>query len=877
MQRLDKSLQAGIDEALARAWSHHLACKRAIVVENRSIPTLTFAALWSIQGSLYEDFYGVKKARKRLEYLRGHSEAFVARVSELLENSNLDVTCTDSDALRRSIRRLQSVNDQENTLRDVIVQVHDRVLTPRAAAAILRRIGIKHATSTSVTTAVQRWVDDNHFISVKELKETRGRPPKISKNCEEQLVCLIIQSQRDGLMPSPLTVAGWADTFYRSEHLRDNATIVYRSWDDVKYISKQWAHRFVKRNSGKWNTVVPRSHDRCNYATLDALWNFYDGLGELLVNVQGATTNPHYDPQVKYSPKYLIKPGFLKYIWSCDETNMTVSLAGKKRKTPVFKVEPAGSSLSYNAGTHGYSCSAMGCRNAAGGTAPPMFVTKSKVSAPTQQLFREAIPGARWLQNAKGSFDAANFIEFLKHLREHATEDPNHPIILLYDGVRTHLTAEVLQTAKSLNILPSCLPPHTTHLLQGEDVHTFGILKRLFTAQKLQAQDKLTAVLRRLGCAHTRAPPQGWFWEILSQIWLEAFSEHNNLQGWRRQGVAPELNMRQFYDHRDWWKRMSSETQCPGELTADEALLVRNRLTLAGAAGLATQVDEVDPETSPIDGSYKNLDGTIQAIHRTKRARDFIMSGKLRELHADANQLEEFSSDVLHICATVDITAKRAHTGCKRRRENAIIAQHRSDLSHPDVLAALHDEQRRVEERRANKRARKTNQQMALERRDLAESIRSEYETNGNLAKKLTKVQMHHLLRGAGVQIEMQLSAGEHRELMRAHLPDLAQASDAAPDGRRARRIDRELSYSDSETETDEEDAESQSEDAPQEPAEENREVSPAPAADDFGLGCSRCRWNGGCNRCHAWYDAGRRRIAEREWSRGPAEPRVGE
>ena len=178
-----RSERMEIDEALARAWSHHLACKRAIVVENRSIPTLTFAVLWSIQGSFYEDFYGVKKARKRLEYLRGHSEAFVARVSELLENSNLDVTCTDSDALRRSIRRFQSVNDQENTLRDVIVQVHDRVLTPRAAAAILRRIGIKHATSTSVTTAVQRWVDDNHFISVKELvtndarmHHSRGRP-----------------------------------------------------------------------------------------------------------------------------------------------------------------------------------------------------------------------------------------------------------------------------------------------------------------------------------------------------------------------------------------------------------------------------------------------------------------------------------------------------------------------------------------------------------------------------------------------------------------------------------------------------------------------------------------------------------------------------
>ena len=62
------------------------------------------------------------------------------------------------------------------------------------------------------------------------------------------------------------------------------------------------------------------------------------------MKVQGATENSHYDPQVKYRPKYLMKPGFVKYIWSCDETNMTMSLAGKKRKTPVFKVEPLDSS-----------------------------------------------------------------------------------------------------------------------------------------------------------------------------------------------------------------------------------------------------------------------------------------------------------------------------------------------------------------------------------------------------------------------------------------------------------------------------------------------------------------------------------------------------
>lgn len=42
---------------------------------------------------------------------------------------------------------------------------------------------------------------------------------------------------------------------------------------------------------------------------------------------------------------------------------------------------------------------------------------------------------------------------------------------------------------------------------------------------------------------------------------------------------------------------------------------------------------------------------------------------------------------------------------------------------------------------------------------------------------------------------------------------------------------------------------------------------------DDFGMGCSRCRWSqNGCFTCKRWYDHGRRRIGEREWTRKPVD-----
>ncbi|RPA96297.1 hypothetical protein L873DRAFT_1925421 [Choiromyces venosus 120613-1] len=49
--------------------------------------------------------------------------------------------------------------------------------------------------------------------------------------------------------------------------------------------------------------------------------------------------------------------------------------------------------------------------------------------------------------------------------------------LLLFDGHSSHINAAFLEFCVSHNIIPYCLPPHTTHRLQPLDVSVFGPYK----------------------------------------------------------------------------------------------------------------------------------------------------------------------------------------------------------------------------------------------------------------------------------------------------------------------------------------------------------------------------------------------------------------
>lgn len=51
------------------------------------------------------------------------------------------------------------------------------------------------------------------------------------------------------------------------------------------------------------------------------------------------------------------------------------------------------------------------------------------------------------------------------------------PAILIFDGLKAHLTTEITAILNQNNISIICLPPHSSHILQVLDLSIFGPMK----------------------------------------------------------------------------------------------------------------------------------------------------------------------------------------------------------------------------------------------------------------------------------------------------------------------------------------------------------------------------------------------------------------
>jgi hypothetical protein len=57
---------------------------------------------------------------------------------------------------------------------------------------------------------------------------------------------------------------------------------------------------------------------------------------------------------------------------------------------------------------------------------------------------------------------------FIPQAKAHA--DPNKPVVLMFNGHRSHLTSGMLDAVVENQIILFCLPPHTTHHFQPCDM-----------------------------------------------------------------------------------------------------------------------------------------------------------------------------------------------------------------------------------------------------------------------------------------------------------------------------------------------------------------------------------------------------------------------
>jgi DDE superfamily endonuclease len=100
--------------------------------------------------------------------------------------------------------------------------------------------------------------------------------------------------------------------------------------------------------------------------------------------------------------------------------------------------------------------------------------------------------------------------------------------LLIIDGHGSHVCKEFVQYCEDHRIIPLCLPPHSTHILQPLDVSVFAPLAK---AYKKRVYD-----YNMYGAVNVNKTT---FLELLYEARLDAFNEHNIASGFRKTGLYP--------------------------------------------------------------------------------------------------------------------------------------------------------------------------------------------------------------------------------------------------------------------------------------------------------------------------------------------------
>ena len=102
----------------------------------------------------------------------------------------------------------------------------------------------------------------------------------------------------------------------------------------------------------------------------------------------------------------------------------------------------------------------------------------------------------RFWANAKGGVTGDLGIRYIKGCVQPCLPDlsPDNPAVLIMDGHGSHFTLELLLHCREVGLHIVLRPPHTTHILQGEDVEHFAVFKPRYQQAKLMAIGRKVAM-----------------------------------------------------------------------------------------------------------------------------------------------------------------------------------------------------------------------------------------------------------------------------------------------------------------------------------------------------------------------------------------------
>ena len=322
---------------------------------------------------------------------------------------------------------------------------------------------------------------------------SRANSTKLTTIEEESLQKWILSMDSRGSAPRPSMVQEMA-----------NLLLEKRGTTPVLLVGEKWVYNFIKRHpllSSRFSRRYNYERAKCEDPKI---------IGEWFNLVQKTILQYGIDPDD---------------IYNFDETGFAMGLTATAKV--ITRREYYGRRSLLQPGNREW-VTAIECINAAGWALPPCIIFKGKVfleswfeGLPSNWRF-EVSPngwtsdeiGLRWLQKL--------FIpSTLSHMKGRYR-------LLVLDGHGSHLTPQFDQICEENDIIPICMPPHSSHLLQPLDIGCFAVVKRSY--------GRLVEMKMRTGINHIDKLE---FLEAYPSARIEAFKSETIKNSFSAAGLIP--------------------------------------------------------------------------------------------------------------------------------------------------------------------------------------------------------------------------------------------------------------------------------------------------------------------------------------------------
>lgn len=320
--------------------------------------------------------------------------------------------------------------------------------------------------------------------------DTKRSVEKMTRAQEEELAKALIELDERGFGATRQLVEEMANSI-----LAEN---------DKPPVGKNWVYRFIQRTPAlKMTRSRPYDYQRALCENPDALKKWFG-----VVAAQKAKYGIHEDDIYNFD-----ETGFMM-----GKIQPVMIVTGTERKRQAMKIQPGNREWA----------TLVACASSTGYALPAFFILAAKIHL--AQWYTVGLPlDARIELSDSGWINSEVALAWLEHFDEHtrARRKGSHRLLIM-DGHGTHVSEEFLAKCKVLNIVPVCMPAHSSHLLQPMDVSVFGPLKRAYS-KKIEA-------LTRLGITNVDKVD---FLEAAKEAIPEAVTPENVRSGFSAAGLVP--------------------------------------------------------------------------------------------------------------------------------------------------------------------------------------------------------------------------------------------------------------------------------------------------------------------------------------------------